>query len=181
MKEHGDGASSECNQFYIRRVSTSYMNWRFIVLFPALLCAGCFGSRDASVREPFRAYVHRTVELRCPMVLTEHGGYLFSSNTVLSIRHVRYGLAEPGRYPGRRVFAALPPGHRLTIDAIRDEMAGDDYRIVIYGRTRFPTTGAEVSFAYDHLAAPLPPPARSHGLIIPPAHLEAPPLPWEPE
>jgi hypothetical protein len=134
------------------------MRLRFLCLFLVLLCAGC-ASKDASNREPFRSSVGQTVALDGPMLLTERCGYLFGGGGVLSLRPVRYGLVEPGRGRPLHIFSELPSGYRLTIDAVREEDVGDNCEIVVYGRTNFPATGKEVTFAYDYAGLP--------------------PLPWE--
>ncbi|MEA3212654.1 MAG: hypothetical protein QOE70_5711 [Chthoniobacter sp.] len=83
------------------------------------------------------------------MLLIKHSGYFFGgANDVMSRRHVRYGLTEPGTFSAPRVFAELPPGHRVTIDPIEEEVCFDAYQTVVYGRTTFPPTGKEVSFGY---------------------------------
>jgi hypothetical protein len=82
----------------------------------------------------------------------------------MSRRHVHYGLTEAGTYRAPRVFAQLPDGHRITIEAIHEEVCVDAYQTVIYGHTTFPPTRKEVSFAC--VRAPL-------------AYLHSGSLPWE--
>ena len=124
------------------------MSFRFLLLLP-LFCAGCADSTDVSSRKPFRAYIGKTVALRRDMLLIKHSGYFFGGvNDVMSARHVRYGLTEPGTYSAPRVFAQLPSGHRVTIDAVLDEAYFDAAPTVVYGRTTFPPTGKETGFAY---------------------------------
>jgi len=90
------------------------------------------------------------------MLLTDSCGYLFGCDGVVSLRPVRYGLVEPNRSRSRHIFSELPPGHRIKIDAVREEDVGDTYEIVVYGRTNFPATGKEVTFAYDYDGLSLP-------------------------
>jgi hypothetical protein len=134
------------------------MTFRFLFFLSALLFAGCAGSTDVSNHERFRNYVAQTVALRRPMLLIKHSGYFFGgANDVMSARYVRYGLTEPATYSMPRIFAELRPGHRVTIDAIRDEVCVDAYQTVLYGHTTFPPTGKEASFAYLYSASlPLP-------------------------
>ena len=135
------------------RKSVAYAG--ILCLFLALLCVGC-ASKDASNREPFRSCVGQTVALDGPMLLVERSDYLFTCEGVLSLRPVRYGLAEPGRYRTLHIFSELPPGQRIKINAVREEDVGDTYEIVVYGRTNFPATGKEVTFAYDYDGLSLP-------------------------
>jgi hypothetical protein len=130
------------------------MSLRFLCFFLALLCAGCATSKDASNREPFRSYVGQTVALDGPMLLIDRCGYLFGCDGVVSLRPVRYGLVEPGRSRSLHIFSELPPGHRIKIDAVREEDVGDTYEIVVYGRTNFPASGKKVTFAYDYSGLP---------------------------
>ena len=140
------------------------MTVRFLTL-SALLFAGCAGSTDVSSNKRVRGYVGQTMALRRPMLLIKHSGYLFGGgNDVMSRRPVRYGLTEPGTYSAPRVFAQLPPGHRITVDAIQEEVCFDAYQTVVYGRTTFPPTGKEASFAC--VCAPL-------------TNLHSESLPWE--
>lgn len=138
---------------------TFLMNMRFLCLLATLLCTGCAASKDASSREPFRSSVGHTVELNRPMLLIKRCGYLFDCDGVISLRDVRYGLAEPGRYSTPQIFSELRLGHHITIDAVREEDVGDTYEIVVYGRTNFPARGKGTTFAYDYAGLP--------------------PLPWE--
>ena len=131
---------------------------RSFFLLSALLFSGCAGSTDVSSNERFRTYVGQTATLRRPMLLVKHSDYFFGgSNDVMSARSVRYGMTEPGTYSAPRVFAELPPGHRVTIDAVRDEVCVDAYQTVVYGHTTLPDSGKEGSFAYLYSASqPLP-------------------------
>ena len=125
------------------------MTFRFLFFMSALLFAGCASSTDVSSDESVRGYIGKTLALHRPMLLINHSDNFFGGpNDVISSRHVRYGLTEPGKYDAPRVFAELPPGHRVTIDAVREEVCVDAYYTAVYGRTTFPPTGKEVSFAY---------------------------------
>jgi hypothetical protein len=116
----------------------------------SFLFVGCAGDKDASYRSPFQGIIGHTFALNQPMILTNRYGYLFGGNGPLSLRNVHYGLAGPGDYSSPHIFTHLPEGHLLTIDAVRDEMVGDDWETVVYGHTMFPSTEKETTFAYDY-------------------------------
>lgn len=141
------------------------MSPRFLSVLSGLFLVSCASSTDMANDERVRGYVGRTIALRRPMLLVEHAGYFFGgANDVMSRRPARYGLTAPGTFREPRVFAELPAGHRVTIDAIDEETCFDAYQTVVYGRTIFPRTGQSVSFAY--VCAPL-------------IYLRSESLPWE--
>lgn len=141
------------------------MSPRILSVLSALLLVSCASSTDVASHVRVRGYVGRTIALRRPMLLVEHSGYFFGgANDVMSRRHARYGLTAPGTYREPRGFAELPVGHRVTIDAIDEETCVDAFQTVVYGRTIFPSTGKQVSFAY--VCAPL-------------MYLRSESLPWE--
>lgn len=141
------------------------INSRFLSLLLAMLFTGCASVVDVSTHDRVRGSVGQTMALRRPMLLIQHSGYIFGgADDVMSRRPVRYGLAEPGTYRAPRIFAELPSGHRVTIDAIDEETCIEAYQTVVYGRTTFPPSGRQVSFAY--VCAPL-------------VYLHSQSLPWE--
>ena len=129
---------------------------RTCLLLLALWCAGCVGSTDLSQRAPYRPYVGGPVALGRPMVLVDRRSALSGYNGVRSLHAARYGLAEAGGSHVGPVFAHLPVGHRVTIDQVLFEYAGDNSYVVAYGRTQMPSSGETVSFACPSISASPP-------------------------
>lgn len=121
--------------------------FRFFCVVPVLLLVGC-SSVDISNRDPFYDYVGRTVELREPVAVVSRHGYWNGGDGVRSRKSVAYGLVTGSDQGYGRVFATLPAGHKVQVDSVWDEVAGDGQQIVAYGRTTIPPATNEVRFAY---------------------------------
>jgi hypothetical protein len=128
----------------------------FIFSLLSLLLSGCDSSRNISNRDPFYDYVGKTVELRRPVWVLHRMNPWFGGKGVMSIRRAQYGIiqewtawqgrGEFGQYG--RVLTALPVGHKVRIDSVRDEIVADEEQIIAYGHTTIPPGTNELSFAY---------------------------------
>lgn len=109
-----------------------------LLLLNVLLC-GC-SSTEVSHLDPFCGFVGHEVSLLKATPLTEAG-------KVGNRKSVPYALG-PLSNPKFRSSIEVPASHTVIIESVRDEVVVDTEFVIAYGRTKHPTTGETVVFAY---------------------------------
>jgi len=121
------------------------------------LFAGCVSSKNVSKVPPFSDYVGRTLPLVRPVALIREGMGMWAPAHFPRLRSSPYVMLDfqspaMGDFhhlePTDTNYVTVPSGQLVTIECVRDEIAGEAANLIAYGRIVLPDATNKVRFAY---------------------------------